>query len=130
MKLFRLNRLFNPRSQRCFDVAIDRGFFNELGFLSGIERIETAIATLVDANPDAIQLTTITGTIFEVGFPDLIQQMWAAYLIERDGQLGARFGCATLGEALGSQLLFAAALRSQAQQNVVELDWDSIAEFA
>src|ERR1700676_2455273 len=57
MKLFRLNRLFNPRSQRCFDVAIDHGFFNELGLLSGIERIDRAIATLIDANPDAIQLT-------------------------------------------------------------------------
>jgi DhnA family fructose-bisphosphate aldolase class Ia len=53
----RLNRLFNPRSNRCFDVAIDHGFFNEYGFLSGIEDIGKAIATLVEAAPDAIQLT-------------------------------------------------------------------------
>jgi class I fructose-bisphosphate aldolase len=57
MKRPRLNRLFNPKSNRCFDVAIDHGFFNELGFLSGIENIEKAVATLVDAAPDAIQLT-------------------------------------------------------------------------
>ena len=44
MKSARLNRLFNPKSNRCFDVAIDHGFFNEYGFLSGIENIEKAIA--------------------------------------------------------------------------------------
>jgi DhnA family fructose-bisphosphate aldolase class Ia len=53
----RLNRLFNPRSGHCFDVAIDHGFFNEYGFLSGIEDIGKAITTLVEAAPDAIQLT-------------------------------------------------------------------------
>jgi DhnA family fructose-bisphosphate aldolase class Ia len=57
MKSARLNRLFNPKSNRCFDVAIDHGFFNEFGFLSGIENIGKAIATLVEAAPDAIQLT-------------------------------------------------------------------------
>jgi class I fructose-bisphosphate aldolase len=57
MKTARLNRLFNPKSGRCFDVAIDHGFFNEISFLSGIEDIGKAIATLVDAAPDAIQLT-------------------------------------------------------------------------
>jgi class I fructose-bisphosphate aldolase len=57
MKAARLNRLFNPKSGRCFDVAIDHGFFNEYGFLSGIENVEKAIATLVEAAPDAIQLT-------------------------------------------------------------------------
>jgi class I fructose-bisphosphate aldolase len=57
MKTARFNRLFNPKSNRCFDVAIDHGFFNEYGFLSGIEDIGKAIATLVEAAPDAIQLT-------------------------------------------------------------------------
>ena len=57
MKLFRLNRLFNGKSRRCFDVAIDHGFFNELGFLSGIEDLEKAVETLVGAGPDAIQLS-------------------------------------------------------------------------
>jgi len=57
MKTYRLNRLFNAKSNRCFDVAIDHGFFNEFGFLSGIESIESAIKTLVEAAPEAIQLT-------------------------------------------------------------------------
>ena len=57
MKSFRLNRLFNPVSGRCFDVAVDHGFFNQPGFLGGIEDIREAIRILVDAGPDAIQLT-------------------------------------------------------------------------
>jgi fructose-bisphosphate aldolase, class I len=57
MKAFRLNRLFNAKSNRCFDVAIDHGFFNEFGFLSGIENLNNAVTTLVAAAPDAIQLT-------------------------------------------------------------------------
>jgi len=57
MNSFRLNRLFHPVSRRCFDVAIDHGFFNELSFLSGIEDIGAAVRTVVQANPDAIQLT-------------------------------------------------------------------------
>ncbi|GAT32656.1 fructose-bisphosphate aldolase class Ia, DhnA family [Terrimicrobium sacchariphilum] len=57
MKTFRLHRLFNAKSQRCFDVAIDHGFFNEHAFLSGIEDIGKAVETLVAAAPDAIQLT-------------------------------------------------------------------------
>ncbi len=57
MKTARLHRLFNPRTGRCFDVAIDHGFFNEGAFLSGIENLPRAVATLVAAAPDAIQLT-------------------------------------------------------------------------
>lgn len=57
MKAFRLNRLFNAKSGRCFDVAVDHGFFNQPGFLQGIEDIRQVIRTLVEAAPDAIQLT-------------------------------------------------------------------------
>jgi class I fructose-bisphosphate aldolase len=57
MKTYRLNRLFNGRSGNCFDVAIDHGFFNEYSFLNGIENIKKAVDVLVDAAPDAIQLT-------------------------------------------------------------------------
>ncbi len=57
MTAYRLNRLFNANSRRCFDVAIDHGFFNEYGFLAGIEKIEQAVATVASAAPDAIQLT-------------------------------------------------------------------------
>ncbi len=57
MKLARLNRLFNPKTRRCFDVAVDHGFFNENGFLAGIEDLPRVIADLAAINPDAIQLT-------------------------------------------------------------------------
>jgi DhnA family fructose-bisphosphate aldolase class Ia len=57
MKHYRLNRLFNRQSNRCFDVAVDHGFFNQPGFLQGIEDMRQVIQTLVDAAPDAIQLT-------------------------------------------------------------------------
>lgn len=55
---------------------------------------------------------TITGGIFEVGFPDIMQQMWAAFLLEREGRLDGRFGCVTPREALASHEVFAAALAS------------------
>lgn len=53
----RLKRLF-AADGRCFDVAIDHGFFNERSFLAGIENMHDAVTTLVAANPDAIQLST------------------------------------------------------------------------
>ena len=57
MKDYRLKRLFNAKSNRCLDVAVDHGFFNEAPFLKGIENLEKAVKVLVDAAPDAIQLT-------------------------------------------------------------------------
>ena len=57
MKSARLHRLFHPRSGRCFDVAVDHGFFNERTFLAGIENLAAAVRTLAAAGPDAIQLT-------------------------------------------------------------------------
>ncbi len=63
----------------------------------------------------------VTGGIFEPGFPDIIQQMWAAYLMEREGLLGDRFGCATPAEAVATQEIFAAALASQKTGQVVAL---------
>ncbi len=52
----RLNRLFAPDG-KCFDVAVDHGFFGERRFLNGIEDMHTVIAKLVEAAPDAIQLS-------------------------------------------------------------------------
>lgn len=57
MKTYRMNRLFHARSRRCFDVAVDHGFFGELSFLHGIEDMAAVVRTLVEARPDAIQLT-------------------------------------------------------------------------
>lgn len=52
----RLNRMFSAQG-KCFDVAIDHGFFNEFSFLAGIENMKKAIETIVDANPDCVQLS-------------------------------------------------------------------------
>ena len=38
----RLNRLF-AADGRCFDVAVDHGFFGEASFLAGIEDMEAAV---------------------------------------------------------------------------------------
>jgi len=57
MNNYRLNRLFNPKSGRCFNVAVDHGFFNQPGFLQGIENMRSVVKKLVEAAPDAIQLT-------------------------------------------------------------------------
>ena len=65
---------------------------------------------------------TITGGIFEPGFPDCFLQMWAAFLAERAGKLGGRFGCVTPEEAVQSHCLFAAALRSHAEKRAVPLE--------
>jgi DhnA family fructose-bisphosphate aldolase class Ia len=54
---YRLNRLFNAESGRALDVAVDHGFFGEPSFLTGIENMTKVIETLVQAGPDAIQLT-------------------------------------------------------------------------
>jgi class I fructose-bisphosphate aldolase len=51
----RLSRLFNKG--RCLDIAVDHGFFGEGSFLAGIEDMKSAVHTLVEAAPDAIQLT-------------------------------------------------------------------------
>jgi fructose-bisphosphate aldolase, class I len=67
-KAARLNRLFHPLSRRCFDVAIDHGFFNEWNFLAGIEDIERSIEILIRAAPDAIQLTVGQAPLLQ-GYP-------------------------------------------------------------
>jgi predicted dehydrogenase len=65
---------------------------------------------------------TITGGIFEPGFPDCFLQMWSAFLAERAGQLQGRFGCVTPDEAVQSHRLFAAALQSFKEKRAISLD--------
>jgi predicted dehydrogenase len=55
---------------------------------------------------------TVTGGTFETGLSDAILQMWAAFLAERAGELGDRFGCVTPHEALTSHRVWAAALQA------------------
>ena len=64
----------------------------------------------------------VTGAIFETGFSDCLQQMWAAFLAEREGQLGDRFGCVKPEEAIQSHRLFNAALESHKTKSVVTLE--------
>lgn len=52
----RFNRLF-AADGKCFDVAVDHGFFGVRRFLNGIENMHSVIETVVDADPDAIQLS-------------------------------------------------------------------------
>jgi predicted dehydrogenase len=63
---------------------------------------------------------TITGPLFEFGFPDAILQMWAAFLHELvEGRPLRRFAaCATLEEAALSHRLFTAALASHRNRTV------------
>ena len=62
----------------------------------------------------------ITGGIFEFGFPDAIQQMWAAFCDELAGNI-PKFQCGTPEEAASSHKLFTAALESQQNASVVRL---------
>lgn len=59
----RMNRLF--RNGGCLDVAVDHGVCNEPSFLSGLEDMPRVVGMLVDARPDAIQMT--------LGQADLLQ---------------------------------------------------------
>ena len=67
------------------------------------------------------QFPTITGSIFEPGFPDCFLQMWAAFIAERAGKLEDRFGCVTPDEAVQSHRLFEAALQSHAEKRAIDL---------
>ncbi len=68
-----------------------------------------------------VPFSTITGGIFEPGFPDVLMQMWASFLAERAGVLNGRFGCATPDEAVAQHALWAAALESEQRRAYVEV---------
>lgn len=65
----------------------------------------------IDAGSQSVW-PTVTGPNFETGFSDAILQMWAAFLAEREGSLGDRFGCVRPEEAALTHRIFAAAARS------------------
>jgi hypothetical protein len=67
---------------------------------------------------------TITGSIFEFGFSDSILQMWAAFCDElaHPGDMRQPFYCVTLDETEQSHCILTAALDSNRQQQVVQLN--------
>jgi predicted dehydrogenase len=63
---------------------------------------------------------TITGSIFEFGFSDMILQMWAAFMDELvHGKVP--YGCVRPEEALASHQVFTAALESQKTRQAVDI---------
>ncbi len=66
---------------------------------------------------------TVTGGIFEAGFPDFLLQMIAAFVAERAGELGDRLGCITPDEAVMSHHIFEAALQSHSSKSAVAPSW-------
>ncbi len=64
---------------------------------------------------------TITGINFEPGMADILAQMWAAFFVERNGDLAGRFHCATPEEAVRTHEIFEAAITSHTSQTVVSL---------
>lgn len=70
-----------------------------------------------------VAFKSITGGIFEIGFSDILMQMFAAFLHELvHGAPPSRFaGCATPEETAWSHRLFTAALESQRKASVVAL---------
>ena len=67
----------------------------------------------IDAGSQSVW-PTVTGGNFEAGFSDAILQMWAAFLAEREGALGERFGAVRPEEAARTHALYAAAIASNA----------------
>ena len=72
----------------------------------------------IDAGSQSVW-PTVTGLNFEFGFSDSILQMWAAFLAEREGKLGDRFGCVTPSEAVATHAIYRAGIRSNAEGTAV-----------
>ena len=64
---------------------------------------------------------TVTGGIFEAGFPDCILQMLASFAAERAGVLGEKFGMVRPEEAVQSHEVWSAALQSHQEKRAVEV---------
>lgn len=67
---------------------------------------------------------TITGGIFEAGFPDCFLQMFGAFIAEREGFIEEKFGCATPQEAVDSHYIFESALRSFNNNTIEEINYN------
>lgn len=87
-------------------------FCDNAGREQGWTRLDMGYSSAVPA---------ITGSIFEFGFSDAILQMWGAYMLERAGDLGDRFGCVTLDETALSHAVMSAAISSSETGRAVEV---------
>ncbi|KZM48987.1 Gfo/Idh/MocA family oxidoreductase [Labrenzia sp. OB1] len=65
----------------------------------------------------------ITGGIFEFGFPDALQQMWAAFLDELAGGDAKGFHCVTPAEAADHHAILTAALKAGTENSVVKVNY-------
>ena len=54
---YRLQRLFDPVSQRTLIVAIDHALFNNAAFLEGIEQMQKIVGKVAQANADGVLLS-------------------------------------------------------------------------
>lgn len=90
-----------PKSVEVFAVGDVPGIGREQGW------------NRIDAGSQSVW-PTVTGGNFESGFSDAILQMWAAFLAEREGALGDRFGAVRPEEAARTHALYAAAIASNA----------------
>jgi len=52
----RLEGMFNPKSGKCINIALDLGIFGERSFAKGIEDLAKALPEIIAGEPDAIQL--------------------------------------------------------------------------
>lgn len=66
---------------------------------------------------------TITGGIFEFGFTDAIQQMWAAFVDELAGGDAKGFPCATPSEAADHHAVLTAALQAGITNSIVAVQY-------
>ena len=52
----RRKKMFNSKSKKCINIALDLGVFGDRGFSKGIENLETALPKILAGKPDVIQL--------------------------------------------------------------------------
>jgi class I fructose-bisphosphate aldolase len=108
----RLNRLF-AADGRCFDVAVDHGFFGEPSMLAGIERMADVIAVLAAAGPDAIQLAPGQAPLLQArpgpNKPALVLRTDAANVYGRTGRTHEYLFSALVDDAVGQAVALDAA---------------------
>lgn len=48
--------MFNPKSKKCINIALDLGIFGDKGFSKGIEDLKEAMPAILQGKPDVIQV--------------------------------------------------------------------------